>query len=308
MCLWGCQRNSIYASGLELPQLCRFPHFRYFGGALVRSLLPQGKGHALEISCKNGRMLLHAPRILLAAGTIATTSLVLRRLGSIGSTRLLTNPVGAMAFMIPALFATPLPERSFALGQLSYRFPLRDGGRAAGVIYGADALPLVGIAGRLPISRPAALRLTRALAPSLLLATCYLPGRFSANTLRVADDDNQRQIVIIEGVQTEDARDTLIAVGRRLAREMRRLGAFALPGSLTIAQPGADAHYAGTLPMGGNGPTACAPTGELKACPGLYIADGAVLTDLPAKHCTLTIMANADRIARYLAARIVSER
>jgi choline dehydrogenase-like flavoprotein len=40
----------------------------------------------------------------------------------------------------------------------------------------------------------------------------------------------------------------------------------------------------------------------------LYIADGAVLTDLPAKHCTLTIMANADRIARYLAARIVSER
>jgi len=308
MCLWGCQRNSIYASGLELPQLCRFPHFRYFGGALVRSLLPQGKGHALEISCKNGRMLLPAPRILLAAGTIATTSLVLRRLGSIGSTRLLTNPVGAMAFMIPALFATPLPERSFALGQLSYRFPLRDGGRAAGVIYGADALPLVGIAGRLPISRPAALRLTRALAPSLLLATCYLPGRFSANTLRVADDDNQRQIVIIEGVQTEDARDTLIAVGRRLAREMRRLGAFALPGSLTIAQPGADAHYAGTLPMGGNGPTACAPTGELKACPGLYIADGAVLTDLPAKHCTLTIMANADRIARYLAARIVSER
>ena len=98
------------------------------------------------------------------------------------------------------------------------------------------------------------------------------------------------------------------AAGRRLAREMRHLGAFALPGSLTILQPGADAHYAGTLPMGGNGPAACAPTGELKACPGLYIADGAVLSSLPAKHCTLTIMANADRIARHLAARILSER
>jgi choline dehydrogenase-like flavoprotein len=307
MCLWGCRRNSIYVSGLELPQLCRFPGFRYSPGALVRRLLPHGMGHALEIDGKTGRILLSAPRILLAAGTIATTSLVLRRLGSIRSTRLLTNPVGAMAFMIPALFAAPLPKRSFALGQLSYQFPLRDGGRAAGVIYGADALPLAGIAARLPISRPAALRLTRALAPSLLLATCYLPGRFSANTLRVADEGDKREI-IIEGVQTEATRDTLLAVGRRLTREMRRLGAYALPGSLTIAQPGADAHYTGTLPMGGDGPTACTPTGELKGCRGLYIADGAVLPGLPAKHCTLTIMANADRIARHLATRIVSER
>jgi choline dehydrogenase-like flavoprotein len=307
MCLWGCRRHSIYASGLEVPQLCRFPHFRYFGGALVRRLLPHDKEHALEIDGKTGRTLLCAPRILLAAGTIATTSLVLRRLGFTGSTRLFTNPVSAIAFMIPALFAAPLPERSFALGQLSYRLPLRDGGRAAGVIYGADALPLAGMASRLPISRPAALRLTRALAPSLLLAMCYLPGRFSANTLRVADGGDQQQI-IIEGAQTTEARDTLLAAGGRLAREIRRLGALALPGSLTILQPGADAHYAGTLPMGGNGPAACTPTGELKACSGLYIADGAVLPGLPAKHCTLTIMANADRIARHLAIRIVSER
>lgn len=225
-------------------------------------------------------MLLPAPRIPLAPGTIATTSLVMRRLGSISSTRLLTNPVGAMAFLIRALFVAPLPKRSFAFGQLSYRFPLRDGGRAVGVTYGADALPLAGIAARLPISRPAAFRLTRALAPSLLLATCYLPGRFSANTLCVADEGDQRHI-IIERVQTEATRDTLLAVGRRLAREIRRLGAFAVPGSLTIAQPGADAHYAGTLPMGGNGPAACASTGELKGCPGLYIADGAPLPDLP---------------------------
>jgi choline dehydrogenase-like flavoprotein len=308
LCLWGCERRSVYVSGLEIPQLGRFPHFRYFGGALVRRLLPHAEGHAVDIEGKTGRVLLPAPRILLAAGTTATTSLVLRRLGFTGSTRLLTNPVSVMAFMIPALFATPPPKRSFALGQLSYRLPLRDGGRAAGVIYGADALPLAAIAAGLPISRPAALRLTRALAPSVLLAMCYLPGRFSANTLRVADGDDQRQIVIIEGEQTEEARETLLAAGRRLAREMRRLGAFALPGSLKILQPGADAHYAGTLPMGGNGPAACAPTGELKACPGLYIADGAVLPYLPAKHCTLTIMANADRIARALATHILSER
>jgi cholesterol oxidase len=51
------------------------------------------------------------------------------------------------------------------------------------------------------------------------------------------------------------------------------------------------------------GPRKCAPTGELNACPGLYILDGYILPGPPAKHCTLTIMANADRIARHLAAR-----
>jgi choline dehydrogenase-like flavoprotein len=308
MCLWGCQHQSIYVSSLELPQLCRFPHFRYVGESLVRRLLPDDRGHALEIGGKIGRVLLAAPRILLAAGTIATTSLVLRRLNFTGSTRLLTNPVAAMAFIIPRLFATPLPKRSFSLGQLSYRFPLREGGQAEGVIYGADTLPLAGIAARLPVSRPVALRLTRSLAPSLLLATCYLPGRFSANTLRVADNDNERQITVIEGELTQIARDTLLAAGRRLAREMRRLGAFAIPRSLSIAIPGTDAHYAGTLPMDGSNQAACAPTGELNACPGLYIIDGSILPSLPAKHCTLTIMANADRIARHLAARIASER
>jgi choline dehydrogenase-like flavoprotein len=36
--------------------------------------------------------------------------------------------------------------------------------------------------------------------------------------------------------------------------------------------------------------------------PGVHVVDGAALSDLPARHCTLTIMANADRIARLLAA------
>jgi choline dehydrogenase-like flavoprotein len=80
------------------------------------------------------------------------------------------------------------------------------------------------------------------------------------------------------------------------------LGAYAVPGSLTLAAPGADAHAAGTLPMGGAGPAGTDLAGAVAGLPGVHVVDGAALSDLPARHCTLTIMANADRIARLLAA------
>ncbi|WP_413776385.1 hypothetical protein [Rhodopseudomonas sp. P2A-2r] len=45
--------------------------------------------------------------------------------------------------------------------------------------------------------------------------------------------------------------------------------------------------------------------GEIAGMPGVFSIDGASLPSLPAKSHTLTIMANADRIARHLAGRTV---
>ncbi|MFO1248260.1 MAG: GMC oxidoreductase [Alphaproteobacteria bacterium] len=73
-----------------------------------------------------------------------------------------------------------------------------------------------------------------------------------------------------------------------------------MPGSRR-AMPGTDAHFAGTLPMGGTGANGTSVLGEIASYPGLHVVDGSVLPSLPAKHATLTIMANADRIATALA-------
>ena len=306
LCLWGCSRNSIYNSAFELDQLQRRPNFTYQPASFIAELLPAGAGHRLVVERAGRREIVSAPRIVLAAGTIATTSLVLRRLGLQGTpVRLLNNPVAAIAFVLPPLVGAPLPDRSFSLAQLSYQLPLADGGIATGAFYGADTLPLSEIAGRLPLSRPVALRVSRALAPALLLATIYLPGRFSQNTLRV-EEAGGRPALAIEGTRPEETRGTLIASGKRLARAMRRLGAYAVPRSFSLSQPGADAHYAGTLPMGRDGLLGCSLQGEVNGVPGLYVVDGANLPDLPAKHCTLTIMANADRIARQLVHALAS--
>ncbi|MBP2449004.1 choline dehydrogenase-like flavoprotein [Rhizobium leguminosarum] len=54
--------------------------------------------------------------------------------------------------------------------------------------------------------------------------------------------------------------------------------------------------------MGEAGPFGTSPDGELNLHPGLYVVDGSILPDLSSKYVTMTIMANADRIAHRLAA------
>lgn len=46
--------------------------------------------------------------------------------------------------------------------------------------------------------------------------------------------------------------------------------------------------------------------GELAGVSGIHVVDGASLSALPAKSHTLTIMANADRIAKHLAIRLMA--
>ena len=116
--------------------------------------------------------------------------------------------------------------------------------------------------------------------------------------------DKQSRLVV-SGNYRETV-DPLMKKARNILRmAFLRLGAILIPGSFTIGAPGSDVHYAGTLPMTRN-PKLGETTkyGELLGAEGVYIVDGACLPVLPEQSHTLTIMANADRIGRYLAGRI----
>jgi len=64
-------------------------------------------------------------------------------------------------------------------------------------------------------------------------------------------------------------------------------------------------HYAGTVPMRAD-PEGHQATheGEVRGLPGVFVVDGSALPSLPAKAHTLTIMANADRIAGIIDRRL----
>ena len=306
LCLHGCARGSIYHAAAELPALRRFRHFTYRSGMRVERLAGDAGMNVVEARAGAQSLRFAAPIVVLAAGTLMTTSLAVRRMGLAGRPlRLESNPVGGIAFLMPHLIGRALPDRSFGLGQLFYTLATDAGVEAAGVFYGADTLPLAAIADRLPFTRATALRTARALAPALLLATGYLPGRFSDNVLTIEEDGAAGRMTI-RGHQTDTATRLLRASFAQLTRHARRRGAFGVPGSLQLLPPGADAHPAATLPMGGIGPAATDNMGALTNVPGVFVADGAALPFLSARHPTLTIMANADRIAGALARRLCS--
>jgi choline dehydrogenase-like flavoprotein len=93
------------------------------------------------------------------------------------------------------------------------------------------------------------------------------------------------------------------ALRAQLVRSFRQLGGFIVPRSYTPAEPGSDLRYAGTLPMRrtpGRGEVDA--QGQLHGHDGLYVVDLSIFPAMGAKHPTLTLMANADRIGRAIAA------
>jgi choline dehydrogenase-like flavoprotein len=306
LCLHGCSRGSIYHSALELPALRQFRNFTYRGGVVVQRLSADAGGQIVEARIGTDLVQFRAPVAVLAAGTLATTSIALRRIGQTGvPVRLQSNPVGGIAFVVPQLIGRALNERAFGLGQLFYTLDLAPGIETSGVFYGADTLPLAPVADRMPFTRPYALKAARALAPALVLATTYLPGRFSDNRI-VVEDDGVAGRMRITGRQSREADQLLAQSFAALAGLARTRGAWAIPGSRQTLMPGADAHPVGTLPMGGTDPAGTDANGELNGAPGVFVADGAALPILSARHPTLTIIANADRLGRTLARRIAA--
>lgn len=301
LCLHGCARGSIYHAAQELAALGAHRNFAYRPGIRIERISRETGGPVLHGIGTDGPVRLRSGSVVLAAGTLMTTSLAIRHIGLTGHPiRLLGNPVGGTAFLVPRLIGADLPDRSFGLGQMFYTAQLDEETEAVGVLYGADTLPLASVADRLPFARPAAMRAARALAPALILATGYLPGALGTNNITVEDDGRGGRMTI--RAHRTDRSDALLRLAfRQLGRTMRQLGALPVPGATQLLEPGSDAHPAGTLPMGGTGPAATETDGQLRGAPGLYVVDGACLPSLSARHPTLTIMANADRIGRRLA-------
>jgi hypothetical protein len=100
-----------------------------------------------------GKGIVHAAtRVVLAAGTVASTRLVLPLLARLGERRrLLNNPAYTFAVLFPRGLGRAAVASQFAMGQLSYNLRIGAGdGYTAGVLYPADCPSPVDIADAMP--------------------------------------------------------------------------------------------------------------------------------------------------------------
>ncbi len=306
MCLWGCRRRALYNAADEIDALERHANLRYRPGAVVEAVERCEGGWALSVGGEGGGRL-RTRRLVLAAGTLATTRLVLEMEQATGvAVPVLGSPAVNFALCLPERLGAAVSRREFSLAQLSLSVAGaqdRADDRVYGSLFAASGMPGAAFVDRLPLTRPGAIRLSRYVQPSLLIGNCFFSGRYSANRARLERRAGVATLVI-DGAHAEDFGERVVALERILGRAFRRLGALIAPFSFSVFEPGEDLRYSGTLPMRSTpGPLQTDRHGELFGAPGLFVADGSGFPSLPARPPVLTMMALADRAGRETAER-----
>jgi len=295
-CLYGCDRGALYSASADLAILKQSDNFHH-QTMVVDALRQEGGKWLIEGASDKQAKSISGSRILLAAGTLATTRLALNTLQLQQSVRLLSCPTAAFILCLPSSFGAAR-QTGFGLGQLSFVLSLRDDIRALGSTFGTSGLPISEFAHYLPLRRRYGVDLLKALLSSCVVGNLFLPGHLSDNHAFV----DGAGALHIKGGFKEEIGALLKTTASQLRKAYASLGAYMLPMSFTAAKAGADIHYAGTLPMRANprrGETTS--SGELVGLEGVYVVDGASLPVLSEKSHTLTIMANAARIGERLA-------
>lgn len=298
-CLWGCSRRSLYSATYDLPALRKHENFNEISGFIVDSLSRNCGCWAVtdQTAIDGERRTLTANKVVLAAGTLATTRIVLRSLDSPYITPMLSCPTAAFLLWLPRLLGIPRVP-SFGLGQLSFTVSLGDGINAFGSNFSTTGILVSEFVRHVPMNQRYGIDLLRGLLSSCAVGNLFLPGHLTKAEAKLGKDGS----LAISGRYLDNVASLMAQACKKLRKAYWSMGAVLLPGSFTVGHPGGDIHYSGTLPMRYNpviGETSS--TGEVKGMGGVYVADGACLPTLPAKSHTLTIMANADRIGNCIA-------
>lgn len=297
-CLWKCQNQALYSASQELAKLKQYPGFRHVQDFLVTDI--QQRDGVWGIVDQRTSHRFSGTKLLLAAGTLATTRLALKQLSHFAPVPLLSSPTAAFLLWLPKMLGTPRGS-AFGLGQLSFALELAAGATAFGSTFSTTGLPMTEFVSRIPMSKRYSIELLRNLLSACLVGNVFLPGHLSSNTAVLRPDG----VLSISGGLQSELPALMKTAEAKLRRIYWKMGAILMPMSFTVGKPGADIHYAGTFPMRPVpkfGQTDA--FGEIEGLSGVHVVDGACLPSLTEKSHTLTIMANADRIGRSVARRL----
>lgn len=301
-CLWGCNRRALYSATEDLRLLARAPGFNYRPGFVVQRVTKNGELIVVEGSGgeMTGREVVRANRVLLAAGTLASTRLALLAIQHRAPVSMQSCPTAAFMLWMPRHLGRRHSE-VFALGQLSFSLDLGHRRNGFGSLFSSTGIPVTEVVRHMPFGKRYGVDLSEALLTSCTVGNFFLSGELTEATLQLS----QNEELDVRGEYKEEVDELMRAARRRLSANFLRMGAFMVPSSFIVGQPGSDIHYSSSLPMRAHPRVGETDRfGELVGAPGVHVVDGASLSSLPAKSHTLTIMANADRIARHVVQKL----
>jgi choline dehydrogenase-like flavoprotein len=295
-CLWGCHHGSLYSSITDIALLTKYSNFSYRSGFIVDRLSLSNGCRAVAGRDESGHHILNARKVILAAGTLATTRLVLQAINLFSPVAMKACPTAAFMLWIPKALGTRLAP-AFGFGQLSLVLDLPNGISGYGALFNISGIPVAEFSKYMPLRKRYGIDILKALLSSCVVGNLFLPGHLTAAKV-ILDSDGSLNV---SGAYDDSVSQLMIDAKRKIRSAFWKAGALLLPNSFTIARPGSDIHYASSIPMR-TSPTSgeSDPFGEVIGLNDVHVVDGACLPSLPSKPHTLTIMANADRIGRQL--------
>jgi choline dehydrogenase-like flavoprotein len=302
LCLHGCPYGAIWSSAQRLDELVAAGRVSYESGVVVERFEEAGGRLTLHVRGADGqrRESRDAARVLIACGPLASTRILL---GSTGRREALLRDSQIVA--VPLLRARGAPvsvdESGNTLAQafLEIRDPAVSEGTVHVQVYGFNDRMLAEAAtmARLPEAR--AERLLRPVLGRVLFAQGYLHSAESgAVRVRLGPDGTLR----LSG-EPNPATDTAVRrVLRRLVRLAPALGAVPLLPMASRGLIGTGNHAGGALPMRERpGPDDSDTLGRPHGFERVHFVDSTVFPTVPAPTITLSVMANATRIAATVA-------
>ncbi len=301
MDFWADAGRSVYRPRYTIEKLKSRPNFTHLTGRLAQRFLPGEDGVTLE--CRNldsgAAEAVSARKLLLAAGAINSGRLALASSRDYQSRLpILCNPNHWVAAINLSMLGKPARDRRHSLSQLTVLMRAECDGPdyVLAQIYSYRSLLLFRLLKDIPLPPKQGLLFLRLLATAFTCVNIHFPDRPGAD--RWLQLEARESGDVLRASTGYSAAET--AWVQRHERRMLRFlaGLRCIPMGVNKPLHGASIHYAGTLPYASEDrPYTTTPDGRLRHAPNVYVADGSSWRFMPAKGLTLTLMANARRVA-----------
>jgi choline dehydrogenase-like flavoprotein len=305
MCLYGCPYGLIYSARTTLTtRLMASAAFTYRSGVIVRKL-----------SERNGRVVIHAvsrdtqqpqifeaDRVYLAAGVFASTAILLESLEARSKPVLLKQ---SDHFLLPLRLHgfrhAVATERLHTLSQLFIELLDRAVSRHAVhlQLYTYSDFYLRMAKQKLGPLYPLFAPIVERAMERIVLLKGYIHSDESAGIRAALDEGGSGAPVLrLEAVRSKRSREVIRSVMAVIDKNRTALGASPIRLARRLGPPGSGVHVGGSFPMR-QAPRAFESDllGRPVGFERVHVVDSTVFPTLPAAPPTLTIMANAFRIA-----------
>jgi hypothetical protein len=307
--LYGCPYGLIYSTALTLRRLIEEKKVTYLDRHVVEKLEPTADGvtiHARDLE-KSQPVSFSAQRVFVGAGVLPTAWLTLKSLGAFDEP---VQMLDSQYFIYPffRLRRTPDVEKE-ALHSLVQAFVEIDDPAISRHLVHLEIFSYSDFLKRALFATPLRYFLrfpwiAEQLLGRLLVVQGFLHSRDSG-TLRLMLRKNAagEARLQVDAQPSSHARWASIKAGLKLMANAFSLRGMPVVPAIQFAEPGRSYHSGGTFPMRAQpGKFETDILGQPTGLARVHLLDASVFPSIPATTITLTVMANAHRIATQVAA------